>query len=84
MQFEAAEIEKTPPERIAIRDETPEGTVVVAIERSVLDDILQTLPWSPDRALQELARRAVQRLPCPNGPHGERVITRHNLEVIWP
>lgn len=84
MRYTEAYIEETHPDLIAIQKETTEGTVVVAIERSVLDDILRVVPWSPDRALKELAARAVKRLPCPNGPDEERVITRYNLAVIWP
>lgn len=56
----------------------------VQINRAVLNLIMQEDPRPPELILDLIARRAFKRMPVPNGEDGSRLITPHNLELVWP
>lgn len=58
--------------------------VTVAIDRSALESVIQTDPRPPEIILDVLCERAIKRMPVPNGADGVRLITPHNLSLVWP
>lgn len=80
------EVAMTESNRIVVHDENDihGSSSRVAIDRDVVNQVLGEVPWGPEQALAILAARAIQRIPCPNGKNGERVITPYNLELVWP
>ncbi|MBX5466123.1 MAG: hypothetical protein K6U14_01330 [Firmicutes bacterium] len=71
---------------LAVDERHPEGSepVTVAIERDALRRVLEEDPRPPELLLDLLAERAVRRMPLPNGEGNLRVITPHNLALVWP
>ncbi|PSR23050.1 MAG: hypothetical protein C7B45_04560 [Sulfobacillus acidophilus] len=69
--------------RINVEGVDPENAVV-AIDRKALESIMQHDPRPPEIILDVLCERAVKRMPIPNGPDGARLITSHNLSLVWP
>ncbi len=70
---------------VPVRDDrAPSKQHRVQIDRDVLNSIMEEDPRPPELLLDLIARRAVKRMPVPNGNEGERVITPHNLELVWP
>ncbi|OLZ11690.1 hypothetical protein [Sulfobacillus thermosulfidooxidans] len=65
-------------------DKQPRKQHRVQIDREVLNLIMQEDPRPPELILDLIARRAVKRMPVPNSEEGDRLITRHNLELVWP
>ncbi len=65
-------------------DRAPSKQHRVQIDRDVLNSIMEEDPRPPELLLDLIARRAVKRMPVPNGDEGDRVITPHNLELVWP
>lgn len=60
------------------------GPVTVAVERDALSRVLQEDPRPPELLLQLIAERAARRMPVPNEGDALRVITPHNLALVWP
>ncbi len=61
---------------------TPDSTVKV--EREALNVAAKDTSDEPDKVLGLIARRALRRIPTANGDDGLRLITVHNLSVVWP
>jgi len=62
------------------RDREP---ATVAINRAALEAVVAEDPRPPELLLDLLARRAIKRMPVPNG--GDvRLITHYNLSLVWP
>lgn len=71
--------------KVAVQDEKAAATEQwVQINRAVLNLIMQEDPRPPELILDLIARRAFKRMPVPNGEDGSRLITPHNLELVWP
>jgi Uma2 family endonuclease len=69
--------------RVHVEGVTPDSAMV-AIDRKALESIIQHDPRPPEIILDVLCERAVKRMPIPNGPDGARLITPHNLSLVWP
>jgi hypothetical protein len=70
---------------IPVQDErSPKQENRVQIDREVLNLIMQEDPRPPELILDLIVHRAVRRMPVPNGEDGMRMITPHNLELVWP
>ncbi len=65
-------------------DQSPKKEQRVQIDREVLNVIMQEDPRPPELILEIIGQRAVKRMPVPNGEDGTRLITPHNLELVWP
>lgn len=65
-------------------DESEASSATVAVEREALNAAAQGEARSPDQLLDLIARRALKRIPTANGQDGLRLITIHNLSVVWP
>lgn len=61
-----------------------ESEPTVAVEREALNNAAQGEARPPDQLLDLIARRALKRIPTANGNNGLRLITVHNLSVVWP
>ncbi len=71
--------------KVAVQEEKAAATEQwVQINRAVLNLIMQEDPRPPELILDLIARRAFKRMPVPNGEDGSRLITPHNLELVWP
>lgn len=57
---------------------------MVAIDRKALESIIQNDPRPPEIILDVLCERVIKRMPVPNGADGVRLITPHNLSLVWP
>lgn len=57
---------------------------IVAVDRQALARIMANDPRPPEFVLRLVAERAVRRMPVPNGTDGQRLITVHNLTLVWP
>ncbi|CAB1130186.1 conserved protein of unknown function [Candidatus Hydrogenisulfobacillus filiaventi] len=62
----------------------PDPAAVIAVQREAMERIAAEDPRPPEVLWPLLARRAVRRMPVPNGDNGVRVITTHNLSLVWP
>lgn len=56
----------------------------VSIDREALKTIMREDPRPPELLLDLLCERVIKRMPLANGPHGARLITAHNLSLVWP
>ncbi len=65
-------------------DRTPKTQHLVQIDRDVLNLIMEEDPRPPEIILDLIARRALKRMPVPNTDEGDRIITPHNIELVWP
>lgn len=65
-------------------DECDCSAPTVAVERQALNVAAEGESRPPDQLLDIIARRALTRIPTANGSDGHRLITVHNLSVVWP
>ena len=65
-------------------DETEPTPATVKVEREALNVAAKDTSDEPDKVLGLIARRALRRIPTANGDDGLRLITVHNLGVVWP
>ncbi len=65
-------------------EESEAAQPAVAVEREALNVAAQGESRPPDQVLGLIARRALRRIPTANGRDGLRLITVHNLSVVWP
>lgn len=60
------------------------GDTSVAIDRQALKAVMRDDPRPPEVILHLICERALKRMPMANGPEGLRLITPHNLGLVWP
>ncbi|AUW95097.1 hypothetical protein BXT84_15000 [Sulfobacillus thermotolerans] len=70
--------------RVAVQDPNSGQEHWVQIDRAALNLIMQEDPRPPEIILDVVAERAMKRMPVANSEDGARVITPHNLELVWP